>query len=157
MFWSDLTSKAVRHCNYQGTDCGVITTSQHMQPSGVLTWTCRALNFWDLWIFSTSLTCRSSPFHKQAVLDKWRSRLVESPRHPFQVHRGEVKVVFSCFSPVFYLHFTELMKFFCRAFALPVGAHSLQFSHPSLQVMFKFSLLVELKFSFKLFHPWLHS
>ena len=34
VFWSDETTMALRHCTYLGSDCGVVATSQQMQPTG---------------------------------------------------------------------------------------------------------------------------
>ena len=34
VFWSDETSMVLRHCSYNGTDCGVVDISQQTRPSG---------------------------------------------------------------------------------------------------------------------------
>jgi len=89
VFWSDLTSMALRHCTYKGTDCGVIATSQQMLPTGLLLFTSKL--FWTSgdqgWLKAHDILSND----------------------------------------------TEE-----RAFALPAGAHSLQFSHPSLQPVERF-------------------
>merc|ERR1719430_574532 len=89
VFWSGETSMALRHCNYDGTGCGVIATSQQMRPTGLLYFTSKL--FWTSgeqgWLKAHDILSKS----------------------------------------------TEE-----RAFALPAGAHSLQFSHPFLQPVERF-------------------
>ena len=90
VFWSDATSRALRHCTYKGTNCGIITTSQQMRPAGLL-------------LFASKLFWTAGDQGGLNTYDMLANSSHES-------------VLFS----------------------LPAGAHSLQFSHPSLQPVERF-------------------